>query len=287
MKKLKLIIYLVILLSIPIFVIGSLFSRSVDVAIIKVNKYTFNSYMNAAVESVNVYAGEKVQKNQLLLVLSSAELTSQLAVLNANITDLKILHLQELTSLTTMQRAANNALTLQETELSRYQKYVSSGAVSLMMMDTQMQNYNTARANLDAIRASIISSNLQYQQSLSVLLLKQSETMQKINSLRIVARESGVVSKVAVTRGQTVNASSELVTIDAGYSLVVRTNKVLPEKTHIKVGARFIKCTTTNVSNQERDFALLNSNNDKTIYLLSCPALPSKYIIDGFAFYVW
>lgn len=220
-------------------------------------------------------------------MLSSAELTSQLAVLNANITDLKILHLQELTSLTTMQRAANNALTLQETELSRYQKYVSSGAVSLMMMDTQMQNYNTARANLDAIRASIISSNLQYQQSLSVLLLKQSETMQKINSLRIVARESGVVSKVAVTRGQTVNASSELVTIDAGYSLVVRTNKVLPEKTHIKVGTHFIKCTTTNVSNQERDFALLNSNNDKTIYLLSCPALPSKYIIDGFAFYVW
>ncbi len=279
--------YLVILLSIPVFVIGSLFSRSVDVAIVKVNKYTFNSYMNAAVESVNVYAGEKVQKNQLLLVLSSAELTSQLAVLNANITDLKRLHLQELTTLTTMQRAANNALTLQEAELARYQKYISSGAVSLMMMDTQMQNYNAARANLDTVKASIISSNLQCQQSMAALLLKQSETMQKINSLRIFARESGVVSRVAVTQGQTVNAASELVTIDAGYSLVVRTNKVLPEKTHIKVGARFIKCTTTNVSNQERDFALLNSNNDKSIYLLSCPALPPKYVIDGFAFYVW
>ena len=287
MKKLKLIIYLVILLSIPVFVLGSLFSRSVDVAIVKVNKYTFNAYMNAVVESVNVYAGDRVQKNQLLLVLSSAELTSQLAVLNANIVALKRLHLQELTSLTTMQRAANNALTLQKNELARYQKYVSLGAVSLIMMDSQMQNYNTARANVDAITGSIISSNMQYQQNLDALVLKQSELTQKVNSLQVRALESGTISRVAVTKGQTVNTASELVTVDAGYSLVVRTNKILPEKTHIKVGARFIKCTTTNISNQEKDFALLNSNNDKSIYLLSCPTLPSKYIIDGFSFYVW
>ena len=287
MKKIKIIIYLAFLLSIPVFVLGSLFSRSVDVAILKVNKYTFNAYMNAVVESVNVYAGERVQKNQLLLVLSSAELTSQLAVLNTNIANLKRLHLQELTSLTTMQRAANNALTLQKTELARYQKYVSSGTVSLIVMDSQMQNYNTARANVDAITGSIISSNLQYQQNLAALVLKQSELTQKVNSLQVRALESGTISRIAVTKGQTVNAGSELVTIDAGYSLVVRTNKVLPQNTHIKVGAHFVKCTATNISNQEKDFALLNSNNDKSIYLLSCPALPPKYIIDGLSFYVW
>lgn len=287
MKRLKVIIYLVILLSIPVFVIGSLLNRSVDMAVVKVNKYTFNAYMNAAVESVNVYAGEKVQKNQLLLVLSSAELTSQLAVLNANIIQLNRTHLQELTSLGAMQRAANNALTLQKNELGRYQKYVSSGAVSLLMMDSQMQNYNTARANKDSITAAIISANMQYQQNLSALVLKQSELTQRINSLQVRAHESGVVSRVAVTQGQTVNTASELVTIDAGYSLIVRTNKVLPDKARIKVGTHFMKCNAINVSNQEKEFSLLNSNTDKSIYLLSCPPLPNKYIVDGFSFYVW
>ena len=278
---------MIILLSIPLFIVGSLFKQSVDVATVKVNQFTFNAYANAVVESVNVREGESVYAHQLLITLSSAELNSQLLVINNNIVLLKKLHVQETISLAKMYKSATDAINIQLNSLEKYQKYKSSGIVSLIMMDSQIQNYNTARANLDSIKTNMINSNVQYQQNLSALTLKHAEVAQQIKSLQIYSLESGVVSHIAVTKGQTVNPASNLVTIDSGYKIIVRTNKLLNKYVHIKVENHFIKCITTNISNQERDFSILNSNSDKSIYLLSCPKLPPKYIVDGFSFYVW
>lgn len=137
-----------------IFIMCIATSALITKATIKINRYTFSAPITSLVESVNVKAGDRVLKNQLLLTLNAEDLMRQKSALSANIYTINSNHNRELKVLQQSLLEAKKSLSFQSKELGRYKDYQSSGVVSLIMLSSQMQNYSASKQYVDNIKAA-------------------------------------------------------------------------------------------------------------------------------------
>lgn len=286
LKKLKY-VYIVLLLLLPAFVIKVLFEQSVDVATVKVNNFTLTSPEAGSVYKINVVEGQLVPFNYTLLQMESTTVSEQLSLTDQSIESLNKSHQQEVGLLKQQLAQSKAALSFQKGELDRYKKFAQSGAVSLMMMSDALASYNNSRLSYNGIINSIVNSESVYQLKYNDLVLNRINLAARLANLNIIAKESGVVNKILVKKGQQVNVGDPLMILDEGYHIVVHTSNVLNKQVRVKFGLDFIQCTTTNISNQENNISLITSTADASIYLLQCGEINKKFQVDNQTFYIF
>lgn len=184
MKKLKLIIYLLLLSMIPFFVIKSIFNNVLDVAVVRVNYYSLKAAEHAKVDTILVQRGDKVIKGQLILTMTSDELSNELIVINNSINSMKNNYQIKLASLRSDLLIAQKNSIFEHDQLNKYRQYFKEGAVSLIMLDGANQNYIKSLFNAESIKNSIIQAKQDYDLSLSQLLQQKAILEAKISSLK-------------------------------------------------------------------------------------------------------
>ncbi len=286
LKKLKY-VYVVLLLLLPAFVIKVLFEQSVDVATVKINNTTLTTPEAGSIYKINAVEGQPIPLDYTLLQMESTTVSTLLNLVDQSIESLNKNHRQEVGLLKQQLAQAKAALSFQRGELDRYKKFMQSGAVSLMMLADALASYNNSRLAYDGVANAIINAESVYQLKHSELVLSRINLVARLDSLNITTKESGVVSKVLVKQGQQVNIGAPLMILDAGYSIIVHTNKILNKKVRVKFGWKFVQCTTSNVSNQENNITLITLTADASIYLLQCGNIDKKFQVDNQTFYIF
>lgn len=286
MKTIKLYMYIIVLSILPLYVGKKILESYLDTAIIKSNKYIFTAPELSKVKTIYVYKGQHVNSGQKLMLLNSEELASKIKLTNDAIKNSHNEFANALSSLRQQQYSAEKDVSFQESQLATYKKYRESGDVSLIMMNNIYQNYQATKDRLNLINDNIIKLKQQYSQYFSDLAIQQAILQAQKNSLVLVTKESGVINSIYVQENQFVNAGNNLISIDNKKYIIVETNNILNNVT-VKVGWSFVHCSATNISNSDKTISIIGVNKEKSIYVLDCKNMPSKYLIDNQFYYLW
>lgn len=286
MKNVKFIVFVFILLCIPSYIIYKTGSELfLTYATVKRQTYNVITIEPGNIQTSYYSLGDQVYANQLMFVISSPGLISQLnqlkdslVVLNqafntdSNEIKKQILHSQQL-------------LASEKKQLLKYQSFSTSGAVSLMMMDNALVNYNQVKLQYENSQLQLSDLIDKHNTRSSAINLQIIDVSNRIKNLSINAQEGGVISSINVLPGSMVISGTVLATIDKGNIIEVNDDVLLKSNVSLLYNFHKYKCSATNVSGIDNSVQIFQQNK-KSHYILNCPKLSNNFS-DGKRFIVW
>jgi len=194
-------------------------------------KVDLNAEQDVYVEEIFVKAGERVQKGDLLMVLSSATIDNQNSELEVNLKSIKkisdleysavkanIVKIrseknQRIIQLKSELKKAQEEASFQEKIFLSENKKVENQGLNVLIESIKEEIKTTEQEYNELINANNKILNLPKQSTIDDELYKQRKTnnLNSIQSLKIIAPFDGVINTINVTKGQFVNSHGALI----------------------------------------------------------------------------
>lgn len=281
LKKIKTLVFITGILLLPITIIYIILSQVSDKAVVQIGQKTIISpQYEAHVVKIFAEEGKPIEKGQILMQLSSPELSKQLMLISLSESELLLNYTSTLRNLRQQLGKTSKILTIQSRTLDQYHLYRKSGAVSLVQLNDVITAYNSINLSYQNINNQINLLQSDYQKSLHELSDKRILIEVKINNQTIASPDRGILNMVFFSEGQYVPPNSPLMKVDSEPRIIASTGGTLPSEVLLRSGIHFYRCKTVSVTNNDKIFPLISFGSHKSNYLLFCPKLLKEVNVD-------
>lgn len=196
---------------------------------IEVTKYEITPKLSGYIRNLNLNQGDSVTKDQLIAQLDRDDIKYQNAsswqaveVAKAKLLDLqKGAREQEMTMAKTQIDRANAVMTQSQADLTRAEQLFAVGGISKQELDNTQkahavasEDYNSAIANYDLIKAGTRADQIAEQQAQVQMLIAQAQANQSIaKDIDILSPADGVIISKNFENNEFINQGNSLLTI--------------------------------------------------------------------------